>query len=319
MSSFIEFLTSKEIIIVYIISGLAFFMCLIIFIAEKNNDRLRRKHNTRESNKLVKQIKERVPEVDVKETTQDTPVITSYTVDNKSQSVDEMLENTGKINKLDTVSHEPYIIKAKEEQPSITEVEENVNNKNSLEYTSIEPDQNTAKIELIKLEEQLIKEEEQNISMTDYEEEQEATAIISLDELIKKGKELYTSNEYTQYKDEGNEPISLQDLEKKVNKKASSYNQPFIIENIVPEEDINKEINSINKLIDMQNDIENNNLKKFHNSPIISPIYGIEKINNVEKNDLELENTANYEKLDQEIKKTNEFLMTLKDLQEKLD
>jgi len=69
----------------------------------------------------------------------------------------------------------------------------------------------------------------------------------------------------------------------------------------------------------MQNDIENNNLKKFHNSPIISPIYGIEKINNVEKNDLELENTANYEKLDQEIKKTNEFLMTLKDLQEKLD
>lgn len=320
MSSFIDFLTSKEIIIVYIISGLAFFMCLIIFIAEKNNDRLRRKHNTRELNKLVKQIKERVPEVDVKETTQDTPVITSYTVDNKSQSVDEMLENTGKINKLDTVSHEPYIIKAKEEQPSITEVEENVNNKNSLEYTSIEPDQNTAKIELIKLEEQLIKEEEQNISMTDYEEEQEATAIISLDELIKKGKELYNSNEYTQYKDEGNEPISLQDLEKKVNKKASSYNQPFIIENIVPEEDINKEINSINELIDNSNNLDSKkNHKKFQNSPIISPIYGIEKINNIEKNDLELENTANYEKLDQEIKKTNEFLMTLKDLQEKLD
>lgn len=320
MSSFIDFLTTKEIIIVYIISGLAFFMCLIIYIAEKNSDRLRRKHNTRELNKLVKQIKERVPDVDVKEPIQDTPIITSYTVDNKSQSVDEMLENTGKINKLDTVSHEPYIIKAKEEQPSIIEVEENVNNENKLEYTSIEPDQNTAKIELTKLEEQLIKEEEQNISMTDYEEEQEATAIISLDELIKKGKELYNSNEYTQYKDEGNEPISLQDLEKKVNKKASSYNQPFIIENIVPEEDINKEINSINELIDNSNNLDSKkNHKKFQNSPIISPIYGIEKINNIEKNDLELENTANYEKLDQEIKKTNEFLMTLKDLQEKLD
>ena len=33
----------------------------------------------------------------------------------------------------------------------------------------------------------------------------------------------------------------------------------------------------------------------------------------------ELENTANYDKLDQEIKKTNEFLMTLKELQQKLN
>ena len=58
---------------------------------------------------------------------------------------------------------------------------------------------------------------------------------------------------------------------------------------------------------------------KFKNSPIISPIFGIEGINNKEANDLELENTANYEKLDQEIKKTNEFLMTLKELQSKLE
>ena len=35
--------------------------------------------------------------------------------------------------------------------------------------------------------------------------------------------------------------------------------------------------------------------------------------------DIELENTANFEKLDEEIRKTNEFLMTLKELQKKLD
>ena len=58
-------------------------------------------------------------------------------------------------------------------------------------------------------------------------------------------------------------------------------------------------------------------VKKFKNSPFISPVYGIEKTEAV--NDLELENTANYEKLDAEIKKTNEFLMTLKELQSKLD
>ena len=32
-----------------------------------------------------------------------------------------------------------------------------------------------------------------------------------------------------------------------------------------------------------------------------------------------LENTANYDKFDEEIKKTNEFIVTLKELQEKLD
>ncbi len=56
---------------------------------------------------------------------------------------------------------------------------------------------------------------------------------------------------------------------------------------------------------------------KFKSSPIISPIYGIE--NKEKDTDIELENTANYEKLDQEIKKTNEFLMTLRELQKKLD
>ena len=57
--------------------------------------------------------------------------------------------------------------------------------------------------------------------------------------------------------------------------------------------------------------------KKFERSPVISPIYGIERRETSE--DIALENTANYEKLDEEIKKTNEFLMTLRELQGKLD
>ena len=52
---------------------------------------------------------------------------------------------------------------------------------------------------------------------------------------------------------------------------------------------------------------------KYHPTPVISPICGLEKNY---KRDLELENTADYEKLDEEIKKTNEFLMTLKELQQ---
>ena len=53
---------------------------------------------------------------------------------------------------------------------------------------------------------------------------------------------------------------------------------------------------------------------KFKSSPFISPVFGIEK-----SNELELENTANFEKFDQEIKKTNEFITTLKELQDKLN
>ena len=55
----------------------------------------------------------------------------------------------------------------------------------------------------------------------------------------------------------------------------------------------------------------------FKSSPIISPIFGIEE--KPSSNDMMLENTANYDKFDEEIKKTNEFIVTLKELQEKLD
>ena len=59
--------------------------------------------------------------------------------------------------------------------------------------------------------------------------------------------------------------------------------------------------------------------KKFKSSPVISPVFGIERPEINSSSDIELENTANYEKLDEEIRKTNEFLMTLKELQSKLD
>ena len=56
---------------------------------------------------------------------------------------------------------------------------------------------------------------------------------------------------------------------------------------------------------------------KFKSSPIISPVFGIER--KEASSELELENTANFEKFDEEIRKTNEFLMTLQELQHKLE
>ena len=66
----VEFLTSKEIIVVYIVAAVACLLCFIIYLVEKHNDRGRKRHNTKELNKLVEQIKEEVeitPEEEITE------------------------------------------------------------------------------------------------------------------------------------------------------------------------------------------------------------------------------------------------------------
>ena len=87
-----------------------------------------------------------------------------------------------------------------------------------IQYENIVPDQTTAQKELEKLTKELQKAEEnvQNIELTEFEAEQEENAIISLEELLEKGNSLYEKNEITQYQDEGNEPITLQDLEERI-------------------------------------------------------------------------------------------------------
>ncbi len=353
MSSLIDFLTSKEIIVVYIVAGLACLLCLIIYIVEKNNDKIKRRHNTKELNKLVEMVKEETVEVEpeVVEVYEE-PVL--EVIEEKSDVV-ELLEDTNEMTIVKEENIEPVVEEVKpvvsvipeevkselivieNEEVEQLEVEEATTTtvEEELEYTTIEPDQATAKLELEKIKEELQKQEQQeveNITLTNYETEQEENAIISLEELIKKGKEMYESNEVTQYADEGNEPISLNELAGL--RSNDAYEQPFVIADAVgddvevleeePQLTIAEQVsieNSENVRLEdatkvVQTEVKNE-ARKFKSSPIISPIYGIE--NNESVNELELENTANYDKLDEEIKKTNEFIMTLKELQGKLN
>ena len=280
MDNLLEFLTSKEIIIVYMISGLACLMCFIIYLTEKNSQRLRKKHNTRELNKLVKKIKEKMPEEETK-VVYEKPVLQNVSIEENSNSVDELLEKTINLNNTikDEVSNSPVII----------DVEDNIESIEKEESISIKEEMND-------IENNIIEEQEKNILLNNYEEEQEKTAIISLDELIKKGKELYEANELSQYQDEGDEPISIQDLEKRTEKTISAVKEPFVIENVVPEHELKVDLEQAIK--EQKEELIE---KKFKSSPIISPIYGIETINNTNVNDLSLENTANYEKLDKDV------------------
>lgn len=253
--------------------------------------------------------------------------------------------NTSDTNKVEVSNENEIESNSNESEVEFVSQESQEKQEEVLQYTSVEPSPEDARRELDRLKEELTlqqaqEDEMENIALNNYEEEQEANAIISLEELVQKSKDMYEANELTQYADEGNEPISLQDLERKLDKKASELEDTFIIENVVPESELleaeeeNNEAVIVNSEAINTNTVNTNTVNTvsvrempeisseriFKSSPIISPIYGIEKKDtDMSPTEIELENTANYDKLDEEIKKTNEFLMTLRELQKKLD
>lgn len=251
--------------------------------------------------------------------------------------------NTVDTNKIEVNNENEIESNSNESEVELVSQESQEKQKEVLQYTSVEPSPEDARRELDRLKEELTlqqaqEDEMENIALNNYEEEQEANAIISLEELVQKSKDMYEANELTQYADEGNEPISLQDLERKLDKKASELEDTFIIENVVPESELLEAEEENNEAVIVNSEAINTNTvntvntvsvrempeisseRIFKSSPIISPIYGIEKKDtDMSPTEIELENTANYDKLDEEIKKTNEFLMTLRELQKKLD
>lgn len=148
-----------------------------------------------------------------------------------------------------------------------------------------------------------------------HEDEQEKSAIISVEQFNKVSDALYDSNEVVQsaYEDEGNEPISLGELETLYNTREM---QAIKLDdfNTIKEEEKKAIIADadIKRLEDLPPIAME---KKFKSSPFISPVYGISET----KESIELEQTANLDKLNEEIKKTNEFLKALKELQKNLD
>lgn len=363
MNDLIKLLTSQEIIIVYIVVGIACFLYFIIYLIDKSYYKRKQKHNTKELNRLVEDINstlefEKIEEetpvqtLEEKQVTYVEPVLVEK---EETAPIKQVVKEEKVVEEVKTIepikeevkeveNSKPVIIENKEEQVSVIENEpENVESlvldnmeteqaKEKITYTSIEPTHEEAQEELRRLTEELEKAEEEtkNIDLTSYEEAQERDAIISLDELIKKSKEMYANNELTQYEDEGNEPISLADLEAKMKQVAAieeepvEYTEPVIepiIEQIeetpVVEQMVLDDFDTVKVEVEVEKRPVYQESFKYKPSPIISPVYGIEK--KISQNDLELENTANYEKLDEEIKKTNDFIMTLKDLQKHLD
>ena len=148
-----------------------------------------------------------------------------------------------------------------------------------------------AQIELLKIESEL----EQNISLedtiTNLEAIEEENAIISYQELLSNTSELEVVT-----CDSGDEPITISEVFKMFNDET--------LEGL----NIMEELSSV----PLSEAYQGN----FHETPYLSPITGLE----VESlSEIQLENTANLEKLDKEIRKTNEFLNILNELKKNLE
>lgn len=275
---------------------------------------------------IVEVIEETTPVEPVTIEPIEVPVIETEQAKVEPEEHKEEIENTISVEENPTV----ITITAEEEVLEVQpEVIEPVKETEELTYTSIEPTKQEAQAELRRLTEELeaaSSSQEENITLTSFEEEQERDAIISLEELIKRSKEMYESNEISQYDDE-NIPISLSDLERQIQETLQGTEfldtptEPVLIETPtiepIKEEQEQLVLEDLNTVEINEKPISNAyKTEVFKISPVISPIYGIEKTRN--SNDMELENTANYEKLDAEIKKTNEFLAMIKDLQKNL-
>ena len=375
MENVIDFLATKEVLIVLAIIGLILFVYFILWFHEfmkKHEEKKKLQNNTMQLNKLVEEVakarkeetsnvtpitKEEPKKEEVKEAKIEVPLVNNTTVVTPTvvplvkEEKTEIKEPTPDVVIESVVSSpievEPVVVSVKEnpvntndsimlndkfeekvevvEPTVITPVDVPKNEEEVIKYKDEVYTESEAKAELERITEELKKleneDKSENIELTKFEEEQEENAIISLDELIAKGKTITEQNEITQYQDDGNEPISIKELEERYRKEKE---QVEVLE-VEEEPKTEKPKISIDDFLSAKEKVPSINeaytekKSTYHPSPIISPIYGIEEEPVRKNTTLELENTTNLQKFDEEIRKANEFLSKLKELQQKLD
>ena len=210
--------------------------------------------------------------------------------DNVKEEVVQKVEETKEevqsvLNKEEKV--EPVLIAKPEvkkvEEPLIMDIEDEEEIMEIEEINEVEK----AKEELLKVEAELQNPKSLEDTITSLEAMEEESAIISYQELLETTKEMNIVET-----DSGDEFISISELFQK-------YNEP--------------------KVIAEMTDVSINDAYRgeFTSSPYLSPVEGVETVQNL--NEIQLENTANLEKLDKEIRKTNEFLNILNELKKNLE
>lgn len=264
---------SKNLIILLVLLVLVVIATIIVFVVDKNKDK-------REIKEAIREIDNKV-NVDVQEKVASTPI-----VEEKVAQTEQLVEDNPLV--------EP-VIETKEEviEDDIPVSQETIYEEEKQE----EEKKEEAKQELERLEKTLQEEKEERVGPTDFEIEQERTAIINYEEL-KKAAGTIESRDEKLLQDEGNEPISIDDLYRRENTKR---------------EEIKEETKQEEVRVEIEKQEEE---KKFKNSEVLSPVFGVTK----EHKDLikDVRNKEVMEAVDLEIAKTEKFLKELKELREKL-
>lgn len=222
-------------------------------------------------------------------------VIVDIILNRKDKLNNDVLEKDNIVeNKIDDKIDN--ILETKEELKDINVINNNIELDDEIEeldlnIIKIEPSstldsKEKAKIELLKIEEELEHEVSLEDTITNLEIIEESNAIISYQELLS------NTNNLSILSDDGDEPITISEVFERFNENNK--------------EDISSELDNISELTQ----------GTFLPSPYISPVNGIEYES---LSEIQLENTANLEKLEKEIRKTNEFLNILNELKKNLD
>lgn len=174
-------------------------------------------------------------------------------------------------------------------------------------YIDEEPSKEEAKQFLEEVQKKLKEEESDLIGPTHFEKEQEEKSIISYDELKKAASNIDETNDKL-LEDEGEEPITIEELYKK--QKYQESEEPK-----QPAKQLEEQV----KISEEPKQVKEE--KKFRNSEVISPVFGIYKQEEIpfRKVSTIKPKSKDIEDIENEIKKTEEFLEELKKLKNKLD
>ena len=270
MINFIGTDITKELLIVYTLIGIVITFLIVFLIVD--HVKSKKRDNLFNSKKLTRSLKELEKETREVATKEETIL---------EEKEDELIVPIEEI---------------KIEETIIDEVDDDI-------YIEEEIEKTQAQIEVEEITKALeeAKKEERVDPYKQFEEEQELNAIISYEELHEKFDRLYDENEKTQYVDDDNLPIDLDELYQK--------NEEILNPKKVKLDDLN----TVKVEPEVKKEIPKQPTTGFKSSPVISPVYGIQpeynqNVTNTNQNDL-----------DEEIKKTNEFLKNLKELQRNLD
>ena len=219
-------------------------------------------------------------------------------VQNKTLSLDEIstyeekkeIESQEVVIQEDEKVSEFFFEEITEIEPTIQGYSSDLNIKKIESEELVELDsKEKAQIELLKIEEQLQHEESLEDTITNLEIIEEENAIISYQELI-------NTKEFNVVTcDDGDEPITINEVFKLFNESKDSEKVMELVD-AIPLSEAYQGV--------------------FSSTPYLSPINGIETES---LSEIQLENTANLEKLEKEIRKTNEFLNILNELKKNLE